>query len=227
MKAFDEFENSYGPNLPPERISDKEGVSKEINKIAALKDTIGKNVDNASKLELQINDNIKYLKNAINIIKDNMDIDCQKARDDRNTALKYVNEKIASDANLAKKNADAADENYKTAKSLVSNVKTSESKLKTIDPPIASVGQTVQFIVNYGGNVTPTWTFVRFKGPNAPLFGAQGTRTHILNISVGPAAAPSPGGPTAAPGFTRAPSGFVQQSQINLLLTTLLPARPF
>jgi len=57
---------------------------------------------------------------------------------------------------------------------------------KAIDPPIATIGQSVQFILTYGGNITPTWSFVRFKGPNSPLFTASGTRTHTLNITLGP-----------------------------------------
>lgn len=85
---------------------------------------------------------------------------------------------------------------------------------KPIDPPIATIGQSVQFIFGYAGNVTPTWTFVRFKGPNSPLFGASGTRTHMLNISLGP----------AVPGTVGTPSAGIVTNQTNLLLNNLLPS---
>jgi hypothetical protein len=64
-----------------------------------------------------------------------------------------------------------------------------------------------------GGNITPTWTFVQFKGPNGILFTAQGTRTHILNITLGPAAA----------GSANAPSQAVSNNQYYLLLNSLFP----
>jgi hypothetical protein len=87
----------------------------------------------------------------------------------------------------------------------------SEFTSKAIDPPIASMGESVQFILAYGGNVTPTWTFVRFKGPNNPLFSTTGTRTHTLNITLGPVN-PS----------TNAPSQDVKQNQFYLQLNSLL-----
>ena len=138
------------------------------------------------------------------------------------TALKINTENAITSAMEIVKYFDGLNKQATVVKTSVASFTT-----KTIDPPIASVGQNVQFIVNYGGNVTPTWNFVRFKGPNAPLFGAQGMRTHFLNISLGPSAPPSPGGQKGAPGLARGPGLAVQQSQLNLLLTTLFPARPF
>jgi hypothetical protein len=83
----------------------------------------------------------------------------------------------------------------------------------SVDPPISAIGQSVQFTLAYGGNITPTWTFVQFKGPNGTLFTAQGTRTHILNITLGPALAAG----------SSAPSLSVTNNQLYLLLNNLLP----
>jgi len=60
------------------------------------------------------------------------------------------------------------------------------------DPPEDSLLHSLQFVVAYGGNVSPSWTLIAWKGPsfNGPLLGAQGIRTHILNIALGPRGAP-------------------------------------
>jgi len=58
------------------------------------------------------------------------------------------------------------------------------------DPPIDSMGHAVQFVVAYGGSVTPSWTLLAWKGPgvNAPMLAASGTRTHLLQLALGPSA---------------------------------------
>jgi hypothetical protein len=71
----------------------------------------------------------------------------------------------------------------------------------------------VQFVLAYGGNFTPTWTFVRFKGFNSPLFTATGTRTHILNITLGP----------VQQGTSNTPIPAVSLNQLYLLLNNILP----
>jgi hypothetical protein len=60
------------------------------------------------------------------------------------------------------------------------------------DPPEDSLLHSVQFVVAYGANISPSWTLIAFKGPglSGSLVGAQGTRTHILNIALGPRATP-------------------------------------
>jgi hypothetical protein len=85
--------------------------------------------------------------------------------------------------------------------------------LKTIEPPISTIGQSVQFVLAYGGNFTPTWTFVRFKGFNNPLFSAASTRTHLLNITLGP----------VQQGTSNTPVAAVTQNQLYLLLNSVLP----
>jgi hypothetical protein len=65
---------------------------------------------------------------------------------------------------------------------------------KVPDPPIDSISHQVQFIVTYGANVTPNWSFATLKGPApgaASLAGVIGTRTHLLTIALGPRSAVS------------------------------------
>ncbi|MGA2291113.1 hypothetical protein [Bradyrhizobium sp.] len=113
-----------------------------------------------------------------------------------------------ADANAATQNIAAANANIKNMKSYVDTA--TEFTSKAIDPPIATIGQSVQFILTYGGNVTPTWTFVRFKGPNSPLLSTSGTRTHTLNITLGPL---NPA--------TNAPNADVKQNQFYLQLNSV------
>lgn len=58
----------------------------------------------------------------------------------------------------------------------------------TPDPPIDSILHSVQFVVAFGGTITPSWTLINWKGPglNAPAASAQGVRTNILNLALGP-----------------------------------------
>jgi hypothetical protein len=55
-------------------------------------------------------------------------------------------------------------------------------------PPIDALGHSVQFIVTYGGSVTPNWSLIQWKGPGITIPGAalSGVRTNILNIALGP-----------------------------------------
>ena len=59
-----------------------------------------------------------------------------------------------------------------------------------VDPPINSVSHSLQFVVTYGAGISPSWSLLQWKGPggsgNTPLFGASGTRTHTLNLALGP-----------------------------------------
>jgi hypothetical protein len=56
------------------------------------------------------------------------------------------------------------------------------------DPPIDSLLHSVQFVVLYGASVSPSWTLLHWKGPSlsGPAASASGTRTHILNLALGP-----------------------------------------
>jgi hypothetical protein len=113
------------------------------------------------------------------------------------------------DAEDARGNVLAANDDFKQLQSLLDAV--TQFTSKSIDPPIQTIGQSVQFILVYGGNVTPTWTFVRFKGPNSPLFSATGTRTHTLSLTLGPI---NP--------ETNAPNADVKQNQFYLQLNNIL-----
>jgi hypothetical protein len=122
-------------------------------------------------------------------------------------------EKNANAAQRANDLAESASENLSRLGKLSTFASSITASFQSVDPPISSIGQSVQFTLAYGGNITPTWTFVQFKGPNGTLFMAQGTRTHILNITLGPAAI----------GATSAPSLAVSNNQLYLLLNNLLP----
>jgi hypothetical protein len=64
----------------------------------------------------------------------------------------------------------------------------------SLDAPIESISHQVEFLVVLTGNVSPSWTLVRFKGPatNGSLVSATSTRTHTLSIVIG-----DPGSPQA------------------------------
>jgi hypothetical protein len=57
-----------------------------------------------------------------------------------------------------------------------------------VDPPIDAVLHSLTFVINYGANVTPSWTLLQWKGPgqSANFASAAGVRTHGLVISMGP-----------------------------------------
>jgi len=111
-------------------------------------------------------------------------------------------------------NVGAAQADIKQLKPFAEAIEGNAATLRVVDPPISNIGQSVQFVLVYDGNVTPTWTFVSFKGPSSPLFNAQGTRTHMLSITIGP----------TQPGTTSTPTQQVLTNQNNLLLNNLLPS---
>jgi hypothetical protein len=81
------------------------------------------------------------------------------------------------------------------------------------DPPVDSILHSVQFVVSYGASITPSWTFVNWKGPgiNTPEASTQGVRTHILQLALGP----------------RTPSSKVSTEQERLIQNaTILSTRP-
>jgi hypothetical protein len=61
-------------------------------------------------------------------------------------------------------------------------------RLLTPDPPIESIGQSINFVVTLSANVSPNWSLLYFKGPSnaGPLASVNGIRTHTLNIAMGP-----------------------------------------
>ncbi len=62
------------------------------------------------------------------------------------------------------------------------------SRYLTPDPPIESIGQSINFVVTLGVNDSPNWMLLRLKGPtNGGSFASlSGIRTHTLNIAMGP-----------------------------------------
>ena len=58
-----------------------------------------------------------------------------------------------------------------------------------VDPPIDTISHQVQFIIVWNASATPSWTLVNFKGPSpssGALFSATKTKTHVLNVVIGP-----------------------------------------
>jgi soluble cytochrome b562 len=57
-----------------------------------------------------------------------------------------------------------------------------------VNPPIDSLSHSLTFTINYGANVTPSWTLLQWKGPgtNGNFLSASGVRTHGLIIALGP-----------------------------------------
>jgi mevalonate kinase len=140
---------------------------------------------------------------------------CTKAEVERQVGLATASSDTAfADAYAAKANVEIADDHLKKLQTALETAQQFTSK--SIDPPIATIGQSIQFILAYGGNITPTWTFVRFKGPNNPLFSSSSTRTHTLNVTLGP----------VVPG-TNTPNSDVKTNQfylqINSLVAPLIP----
>ena len=82
------------------------------------------------------------------------------------------------------------------AKRFAEDARAKEQKAKRIsdgivsfkpNPPIDGLLHSVEFIVTYGGSVSPTWTLLLWKGPGTlPGLSAQGVRTNSLNIALGP-----------------------------------------
>jgi hypothetical protein len=58
---------------------------------------------------------------------------------------------------------------------------------RKLDPPVESLSHQVQFVVALSGNVSPSWTLARFRGPatSGSLASAASTRTHTLVVVLG------------------------------------------
>ncbi len=66
-----------------------------------------------------------------------------------------------------------------------------------VDPPIDTVSHQVHFIIVLNASATPSWSLVRFKGPgpsSGALFSATATKTHTLNVVIGPPSSPDSAG---------------------------------
>jgi hypothetical protein len=58
-----------------------------------------------------------------------------------------------------------------------------------VDPPIDTVSHQVQFIIVWNASATPSWTLLHFKGPGpatGTLASLTKTKTHTLNLVMGP-----------------------------------------
>jgi hypothetical protein len=89
------------------------------------------------------------------------------------------------EADNAKKFADDAAKQRTNANTIATNLTGFRP-----NPPIDGLLHSVQFIVTYGGSVTPNWSLLLWKGPGLTIPGASlsGIRTNILSIALGPTA---------------------------------------
>jgi len=61
-----------------------------------------------------------------------------------------------------------------------------------LDPPIDTISHQVQFIIVWNASASPSWTLLHFKGPSpsGSLFSVTQTKTHTLNLVLGPPSSP-------------------------------------
>jgi hypothetical protein len=61
------------------------------------------------------------------------------------------------------------------------------------NPPFDSIGHTVEFVVAYGGGLSPSWTLIQWKGPalSGTLAAVTVNRTHLLQLALGEPSQPS------------------------------------
>ena len=76
--------------------------------------------------------------------------------------------------------------------SIVSQLRTVRSQLiaalNSFDPPIDSLSHQVQSIVAWSGNIGPSWSLVKFRGPSpssGSLVSGSSSNTHTLSIVLG------------------------------------------
>jgi len=89
----------------------------------------------------------------------------------------------------ARKSAVSADRNAEAAALDAAAAKTAANP----DPPIDSISHSLNFVVTIGGNVSPNWALLHWKGPATlgNLASSSGIRTHTLSIALGAPAAPA------------------------------------
>jgi hypothetical protein len=76
-----------------------------------------------------------------------------------------------------------------------------EARTGSIEHPVFSTFQeTITFVVSFGGNVTPSWKFIRLSvNPSGQFLSATRTNTSVIIITLGPLAKPKgPGTPQLA-----------------------------
>jgi hypothetical protein len=98
-----------------------------------------------------------------------------------------VDESIVVNAERQAKNAKTFADDAATQQAKANTIATNLTNFKP-NPPIDALLHSVQFVVNYGGSVTPNWSLLLWKGPGLTVPGASlsGVRTNILNIALGP-----------------------------------------
>jgi hypothetical protein len=210
------FDGVRDPAVMKQEDEERKAINRTNPFVAIIEDNI-RNADSeiVQAMDKHVQDLIDQAKNIlITVSKNKSGATCDKLSIQKRIDKVHVAAMDALEhANTAKRDVMIAKDNI----TRLDNYITTEVVSKAIDPPIATIGQSVQFNLVYGGNISPTWTFVAFKGPNNPLFSSGGTRTHTLNITLGPM---NP--------ETNAPNTDVTQNQLYLHLNNLLtmPGNP-
>lgn len=76
-----------------------------------------------------------------------------------------------------------------TKKSRVALENTAIALSVFVDPPVDTLSHQAQFIIATNASASPSWTLLRFKGPSpttGSLVSLTKTRTHTLNLVIGP-----------------------------------------
>jgi hypothetical protein len=66
-------------------------------------------------------------------------------------------------------------------------------------PEFSTFQETLTFVVSFGGNITPSWKFIRLSvNPSGQFLSAARTNTSVIIITLGPLAKPKGGSPQLA-----------------------------
>ncbi len=147
--------------------------------------------ENCSKYKTDVDNALKEAQELTADLKSNEPIDSLRVTyADLSGKIESIKFNDDPAGNYAKKTARCAADLTLLADQAVKNDNTLPSQ---IDPPIDAVSHSLQFVVAYGANITPSWTLIQWKGPGMTqnFVSASGTRTHTLNLAL----APRTGGP--------------------------------
>jgi hypothetical protein len=89
-----------------------------------------------------------------------------------------------------------------------------------VDPPIDTLAHQAQFIIVVNASASPSWTLLRFKGPSpatGSLLSLTNTKTHTLNLVLGP-----PGSLDAAGALAALQNGTAFTNALNSSTTTII-----
>lgn len=158
---------TIGPYFPVLTDELKQIISTNLLTLTSIQEYVKKDVDEAASANAEVQKIAKMIDMSTSDIEQKVIDD---AMTEKNNAIRF-----ADDATQQQKNA-------KTIEDGITGFKP--------NPPIDGLLHSVQFIVGYGGGITPSWSLLLWKGPGLTVPGASlsGVRTNILNIALGPTA---------------------------------------